>query len=156
MVDGVVVIGGTAAGTSGATGATVSVMVAPVVTSDVVTGPGGAGSGVWATLTSLNLTASAPIASTAVAPAVADNTLNCFDFTSDHPIRSLVVSNSSREVDGLPLHRYWVTEAVGGETPTRQPAVRTAYRPPYGPLGAQKKVPDFSETASELLILRSG
>jgi hypothetical protein len=91
-----------------------------------------------------------------VAPAVADNTLNCFDFTSDHPIRSLVVSNSSREVDGLPLHRYWVTEAVGGETPTRQPAVRTAYRPPYGPLGAQKKVPDFSETASELLILRSG
>ena len=110
MVDGVVVLGGTAAGTSGATGATDSVMVSPLVTSDVVTGPGGAGSGVWATLTSLNVTVSAPITSTAVAPAVADNTLNCFDFTSDHSIRSLVVSNSSPEVDGLPLHCYGVTK----------------------------------------------
>ena len=62
-----------------------SVMVAPVVTSDVVTGPGGAGSGVSAPLTSLKVTVSAPIASTAVVPAVADSTLNRVVFTSDHP-----------------------------------------------------------------------
>ena len=43
-------MGGVAADVSGASGATVSVMVSPVVTSDVVTGPGGGGSGGWAEL----------------------------------------------------------------------------------------------------------
>jgi hypothetical protein len=61
MADGVVVIGGTTADVAGASGATVSVMVVPVVASDVVTGPGGAGSGVSAVLTSLNVTVSAPL-----------------------------------------------------------------------------------------------
>jgi len=39
-------------------------------------------------LTSLRVTVMAPIATTAAAPAVADKTFNCFDFTSDHSIRS--------------------------------------------------------------------
>jgi hypothetical protein len=76
MADGVVVIGGTNADVSGASGATVSTMDSPVVISDVVIGPGGAGSGVSAPLTLLNVTVSAPMATTAVAPAVAAITLN--------------------------------------------------------------------------------
>ena len=73
MADGVVVIGGVAADVSGASGATVSVIVSPVVTSDVVTGPGGAGSGGSATLLPLLMVAViAPIASTAAPPAVAE------------------------------------------------------------------------------------
>jgi hypothetical protein len=73
---GVVVIGGTTAGVSGASGATVSTMDSPVVISDVVTGPGGAGSGCSAPLTLLNVTVSAPMATTAAAPAQAVTTLN--------------------------------------------------------------------------------
>jgi hypothetical protein len=72
MVDGVVVIGGTTAVVSGASGTTVSVMVSPVVTSDVVTGPGGAGS---AELVSLEADAKTPMASTALAPMVAETNL---------------------------------------------------------------------------------
>jgi len=68
-----VVIGGVAADVSGALGATVSTIVCPVVTSDVVTGPGGAGSGGSATLLPLLMVAViAPIASTAAPPAVAE------------------------------------------------------------------------------------
>jgi hypothetical protein len=62
------VIGGTTTVVSGASGTTVSVMVSPVVTSDVVTGPGVAGS---AELMSLEATANVPIAITALAPIVA-------------------------------------------------------------------------------------
>jgi hypothetical protein len=73
MADGVVVIGGTTTDVSGASGATVSVMVSPVVTSDVVTGPGVIGS---AELVSLEAaTANAPMAITALAPIVAETTL---------------------------------------------------------------------------------
>ena len=73
MADGVVVIGGTTTDVSGASGATVSVMVSPVVTSDVVTGPGVIGS---AELVSLDAArANAPMASTALAPMVAETTL---------------------------------------------------------------------------------
>jgi hypothetical protein len=80
MDDGGVVIGGVAAEVSGASGATVSVTVSPVVISDVVTGPGGAGSG-CAALTSLNATLSAPMASKDAAPTAADMALKCFDAT---------------------------------------------------------------------------
>ncbi|HET6736541.1 hypothetical protein [Mycobacterium sp.] len=72
MADGVVVIGGTTTDVSGASGSTVSVMVSPVVTSDVVTGPGMGGS---ATLVSLAPTAKAPMAITALAPIVAETNL---------------------------------------------------------------------------------
>ena len=124
MVDGVVVIGGVTADVAGAWGATVSVMVAPDVTADVVTGPGGAGSGVSAVLTSLNVMVSAPMASTAVAPAVAEHTLSCLDFTSDH---SISVSGSHPDPPGRCLDQFEegstidlstdrVTEHFGGET----------------------------------------
>ena len=42
---GGVVVAGAKAGVSGASGATVSVMLSPVMISDVVTGPGGGGGG---------------------------------------------------------------------------------------------------------------
>lgn len=71
---------------SASVGAADSVLVSPVVTSDVVTGPGGGGSGGWAELVSLKVTVSAPIAITALAPMLADNSLICFDFTSDHSV----------------------------------------------------------------------
>jgi hypothetical protein len=77
-----VVIGGSAAGDSGASGATVSVLVSPVVISDVVTGPGGAGSG-WAALVLVDTTANAPMANKALAPTVAETNLICFEFTFD-------------------------------------------------------------------------
>jgi hypothetical protein len=64
---GVVVMGGVAAVVSGASGTTVSVIVSPVVTSDGVTGPGIGGS---ALLVSLKATATAPTATTALAPIV--------------------------------------------------------------------------------------
>ena len=86
MEDGGVVMGGVAADVSGASGATVSVMLSPVVTSDVVTGPGGGGSGGWAELVSLDPTAIAPMAIMALAPTAADTNLTCFEFTSDHSI----------------------------------------------------------------------
>ena len=80
-------MGGVASVVSGASGATVSVIVSPVVTSDVVTGPGGGGgSGGWAELVSLDPTAIAPMAIMALAPTVADTNLTCFEFTSDHSI----------------------------------------------------------------------
>jgi hypothetical protein len=72
MVDGVVVIGGTTAVVSGASGTTVSVTVSPVVTSDVVTGPGVGGS---AALVFVEATAKAPMAITALAPIVAETYL---------------------------------------------------------------------------------
>jgi peptide/nickel transport system permease protein len=101
-----VVIGGTTAGVSGASGATVSVMVSPVVASDVVTGPGGAGSGGSATLTSLIVTVNAPIATTPATPAVADTTFNCLEFTSDHSLWSRLAQSCTVRV----------TEGGGGET----------------------------------------
>lgn len=63
---------------------TESVIVAPVVISDVVTGPGGAGSGVSAALMSLNASPIAPMATPAQAPTPADATFNCLEITSDH------------------------------------------------------------------------
>jgi hypothetical protein len=82
MVVGSVVIGGTATVVSGASGATVSVMVSPVVISDVVMGPGGGGSG-WAALMLVDVTANTPIASNALAPMVAEPNFICFEFTFD-------------------------------------------------------------------------
>ena len=80
-------MGGVASVVSGASGATVSVIVSPVVTSDVVTGPGGGGgSGGWAELVSLDPTAIAPMAIMALAPTVADTNLTSFEFTTDHSI----------------------------------------------------------------------
>jgi hypothetical protein len=73
MADGVVVIGGTTTDVSGASGATVSVMVSPVVISDVVTGPGVIGS---AELVSLEARAKEAMASTALAPIVAETKLD--------------------------------------------------------------------------------
>jgi hypothetical protein len=60
--DGVVVVAGTAIDVSGPFCSTESVTVAPVVISDVVTGPGGAGSGVSAALMSVDANPIAPIA----------------------------------------------------------------------------------------------
>ena len=88
MGSGGVVIGGSAAVVSGASGATVSVTVSPVVISDVVTGPGGAGSGSWATLVLLVATENAPMASSAPVPMVAETTLICLVFTLTSPFRS--------------------------------------------------------------------
>ena len=68
------VITGSAAVVSGASGATVSVMDSPVVISEVVTGPGGGGGG-SATLVLFEVTASAPMAIKALAPIVADTSL---------------------------------------------------------------------------------
>jgi hypothetical protein len=60
--DGVVVVAGTAIAVFGPFSSTESVIVAPVVISDVVTGPGGAGSGVSAALMSLNASPISPMA----------------------------------------------------------------------------------------------
>ena len=79
---------------SGAPGGAVSsvtlhcVDVAPVVASDVATGPGGAGEG-WAVLTSLNAAPSPPIAMRAPTPIPADSNLICFKLLTA-PFRSLV------------------------------------------------------------------
>jgi hypothetical protein len=99
MVDGGVVIGGTATDVSGPSISVVSVMVAPVVISDVVTGPGGSGVGSSAALTSLNATPNALIAMMAPAPTPADASLICFDLTSDHSIS--VWSAAPSSPDGL-------------------------------------------------------
>ncbi|WP_036437503.1 hypothetical protein [Mycobacterium sp. URHB0044] len=77
----VAVTGGVANVVSGSVGAVVVVVVSPMVASLGATGPGGAGS---AELLSLNATDTAPIASTAPAPTVADINFNLVDFTSDH------------------------------------------------------------------------
>ena len=61
--------------------------------SDVVTGPGGAGSG-WAELMLVDVTANAPIASNALAPMVAEPNFICFEFTFDHSRSVCVVSHS--------------------------------------------------------------
>jgi hypothetical protein len=87
MGSGVVVIGGTAAVVSGASGATVSVIDSPVVISDVVTGPGTVGS--WAALVPLVTTADTPMARRAPAPRVAEPILTCFEFTFDLSIFGL-------------------------------------------------------------------
>lgn len=79
---------GVAAVVSGASGTTVSVTVSPVVTSEVVTGPGGGGSAVL--LISREPNANAPMATTALAPNIADAILTRFEFTFDHSNRSLV------------------------------------------------------------------
>ena len=76
IVDGGVVIGGTATDVSGPPEDSVSVTVAPVVIYDVVTGPGGGGGSGSAALMSLNASPSAPMAMTALAPTPADATLN--------------------------------------------------------------------------------
>jgi hypothetical protein len=88
MVDGGVVIGGTATLVFGVSGATVWVTVSPVVAFDVVTGPGGAGSGSWA-FALADTMPRAPMASAAPAPMVADAILICFGFTSDLSSRSV-------------------------------------------------------------------
>jgi hypothetical protein len=93
---GVVVIFGVAGGSVGAVGATVSVTVSPVVTSDVVTGPGDGGS---AELLFVEPIANAPMATTAPAPKTADASLICFEFTFDHPIRSLVGAQPAGRVE---------------------------------------------------------
>jgi len=80
------VIGGTAIDVSGPFSSTESVTVAPVVTSDVVTGPGGAGAGGSAALMSLKASPIPPMAMIAPAPTAADASFNCLDFTSDHSI----------------------------------------------------------------------
>jgi len=95
---GVVVIFGVAGGICGAVGATVSVMVSPVVISDVVTGPGDGGS---AALVSYEAAPNAPMATTALAPSVAEASLLCFEFTSDHSIRSL----GGRPASGRPIEQ---------------------------------------------------
>jgi hypothetical protein len=77
------VIVGSAMDVEGSDGAVDSITVAPVVTGVVDTGPGGAGSG-SAELVSLKATDSAPMASTAPAPKVADTSLTLVDFTSAH------------------------------------------------------------------------
>lgn len=64
-----------------------SVMVSPVVISDVVTGPGDGGS---AELVLFADNPNTPMATTALAPRVADAYLGSLEFTSDHPIRSAV------------------------------------------------------------------
>jgi len=97
---GVVVISGVAADVGGASGATVSVMVSPVVTSDVVTGPGGGGS---AALLSFEVTPSAPMTTTAPPPRIADASLICFEFTFDHSVRSLVRTVPKRSAVDPPL-----------------------------------------------------
>src|SRR3954447_17721585 len=96
---GVVVIFGVAGGSVGAVGATVSVTVSPVVTSDVVTGPGDGGS---AELLLVEPIANAPIATTAPAPQTANPRLICFDFTLDRPIRSLVGAQPAGRVEQVP------------------------------------------------------
>src|SRR5436189_6382297 len=93
---GVVVIFGVAGGSVGAVGATVSVTVSPVVTSDVVTGPGDGGS---AELLLVEPIANAPMATTAPAPKTADASLICFEFTFDHPIRSLVGAQPAGRIE---------------------------------------------------------
>jgi hypothetical protein len=72
--------------------------VSPVVTSLVTTGPGGTGSG-SAELVSLNATDSAPMASTAPAPAVAVINFSLVVFTSDH---SNSISVVGKEVGTTP------------------------------------------------------
>jgi hypothetical protein len=72
---------GVAGGTVVAVVAGDSVIVSPVVTSDVVTGPGGSGS---AELVSVVPTTNTPMAIAALAPIVAETNLIRFDFTSDH------------------------------------------------------------------------
>lgn len=122
MVDGGVVIGGVTTDVGGASGATVSVIVSPVVISDVETGPGGGGSS-WAALT-LDVTDNAPMASNALAPTAADSSLICFEFTVTSPFRSLVgpdqpvswpnrATQSRVRVDPRPA---WITRAAEGET----------------------------------------
>jgi hypothetical protein len=69
-----------------------------VVTSLVVTGPGGIGSG-SAELDSLNATDSAPMASTAPAPAVAVINFSLVVFTSDH---SNSISSRGEEANTTP------------------------------------------------------
>jgi hypothetical protein len=86
MEEGGVVVAGTATEVAGPSSSAVSTTVSAVVISEVVTGPGGAGSGSSAALTLLNATPTAPIAIRALAPTPADATLNCFDLTSDHSI----------------------------------------------------------------------
>jgi|GEM_PF-5230236 len=113
MVDGGVVIGGTATDVAGPSVSAVSVTVSPVVISEVDTGPGGAGVGSWAALVSLNATLSPAIAKTAPAPTPAAASVNCLVLTSDHLIRS-----RSQQHDGVipdPSTRR-VAEAVHGET----------------------------------------
>jgi hypothetical protein len=82
--DGVVVVAGTAIDVFGPFSSTESVIVAHVVISDVVTGPGGAGSGVSAALMSLNASPIAPMATAAQEPTPADTTFNSLEITSDH------------------------------------------------------------------------
>jgi hypothetical protein len=75
------VIVGSAMEVVGVNGAVVSVTVSPVLTGVVDTGPGGAGVG-SAELVSLKATDTAPMASTAPAPTVADTSFTLVDFTS--------------------------------------------------------------------------
>jgi hypothetical protein len=133
MVDGVVVIGGSTAVVSGASGSTVSVMVSPVVASDVVTGPGVGGS---AELDSVEATAKAPMATTALAPIVAETNLICFDVTSDHsnsvagePPQPAGWPFEQREQSTVDAPAVRVTEAVGAETPAATSRLRRRAMP---------------------------
>jgi hypothetical protein len=105
-----VVIGGTAFVVSGVEGAVVSVTVWPLPV------PDGTGWGT-AALTSPIVEVSAPIASKAPAPTVANMNFNRFESTSDHSNRSLPVWITARSLSyvGL-LGRY------------RPPAVRANWR----------------------------
>jgi hypothetical protein len=98
-----VVIFGVAGGSVVAVVPGISVIVSPVVISDVVTGPGVGGS---AALVLLEATANTPMATPALTPTIAAASLICFEFTFDHPIRSLVdalgAPNSSRGIDSRP------------------------------------------------------
>lgn len=78
----VAVTGGVATVADSVPGDVASVDVSPVVISDVVMGPGGAGSG-WAVLVLLNATVRPPMARTAPAPMVADASLIRFDGISE-------------------------------------------------------------------------
>jgi hypothetical protein len=77
-----VVMFGVAGGSVVAVVAGISVMVSPVVISDVVTGPGDGGS---AALMPFEARPKTPMATAAPAPTAADASLICFDFTFDHP-----------------------------------------------------------------------
>lgn len=117
-------MGGSTTVVSGASGATVSVMDSPVVISDVVIGPGGAGSGCSAKLAELRITPSAPMVTSAPAPIPAETIFTRDDVTFDHSnsglVRPFALTAEGRSVSfeevAVDLFVNRVTERAADET----------------------------------------